>query len=47
MALPQKVYGINTLFLARIFSVHGIFDHHPNSPKTLIPQLEIGNLGGL
>ena len=47
MALDKKVYGIKTPVSVRTFSVHGIFDHHPESPKTVAPQSEIGNLAGL
>ena len=29
---------------ARILAVHGVFDHHPKSRKTVAAQSEIGNL---
>ena len=44
MALPKKVYGIRTSILPRIFRVHGIFNHHHQSPKPVAAQSEIGNL---
>ena len=47
MALIQKVYGVRTSILPRIFRVHGIFNHHHQSQKPVAPQSEIGNLAGL
>ena len=47
MALNKIVYGVRTPISPRIFSVHGVFDHHPKSRKTVAPQSEIGNLAGL
>jgi hypothetical protein len=47
MALIKKVYGVRTPVSARTFAVHGVFDHHPKSRKTVAPQSEIGNLAGL
>ena len=47
MALNKKVYGVKTPISARIFTVHGVFDHHPKSRKPVAPQSEIGNLAGL
>ena len=44
MALIKKVYGVKTPISPRIFSVHGVFDHHPKSRKPVAPQSEIGNL---
>ena len=44
MALYEKVYGVKTPISPRIFSVHGVFDHHPKSQKTVAAQSEIGNL---
>ena len=35
MALPKKVYGVNTPISPRLFSVHGVFDHHPKSQNPL------------
>ena len=47
MALIQKVYGVRTSILPRIFAVHGVFDHHHQSRKPVAAQSEIGNLAGL
>ena len=47
MALNKIVYGVRTPISPRIFSVHGVFDHHPKSRKPVAPQSEIGNLAGL
>ena len=47
MALIQKVYGVRTSILPRIFRVHGIFNHHYQSRKPVAVQSEIGNLAGL
>ena len=47
MALNKIVYGVKTPISARIFAVHGVFDHHLKSRKTVAPQSEIGNLAGL
>ena len=47
MALYEKVYGVKTPISPRIFAVHGVFDHHPKSRKTVAAQSEIGNLAGL
>ena len=47
MALIKKVYGVKTPISPRIFSVHGVFDHHSKSRKALAVQSEIGNLGRL
>ena len=47
MALNKKVYGVKTSISARIFSVHGVFDHHPKSRKPVAAQSEISNLAGL
>ena len=47
MALNKKVYGVRTPVSARTFAVHGVFDYHPKSRKTVAPQSEIGNLGRL
>ena len=47
MASDKKVYGLETLFSVRFFTVHGVFDHHPKSRKTVAAQSEIGNLGRL
>ena len=44
MALNKKVYGVKTPISPRIFTVHGVFDHHPKSRKPVVPQSEIGNL---
>ena len=44
MALIKKVYGVKTPVLLRIFTVHGVFDHHPKSRKPVAAQSEIGNL---
>ena len=44
MALNKIVYGVRTPISPRIFSVHGVFDHHPKSRKPVVPQSEIGNL---
>ena len=33
MALNEKVYGVKTPISPRIFSVNGVFDHHPKSRK--------------
>ena len=47
MVLIKKVYGVKTPISPRIFSVHGVFDHHPKSRKPVAAQSEIGNLGRL
>ena len=47
MALNKIVYGVRTPISPRIFSVHGVFDHHPKSRKPVVAQSEIGNLAGL
>ena len=47
MALIKKVYGVKTPISARIFDVHGVFDHHHKSRKPVVAQSEIGNLAGL
>ena len=47
MALIKKVYGVRIPVSPRIFAVHGVFDHHPKSRKTVAAQSEIGNLGRL
>ena len=47
MTLIKKVYGVRTPVSPRIFAVHGVFDHHPKSRKSVAPQSEIGNLAGL
>ena len=47
MALAIKVYGVKTLFLARIFAVHGIFNHQCKTRKPLEPQSKIGYLATL
>ena len=47
MALNKKVYGAKTPISLRIFAVHGVFDHHPKSRKTIAAQSEIGNFGRL
>ena len=47
MALNKKVYDVKTPISALIFSVHGVFDHHPKSRKPVAAQSEIGNLAGL
>ena len=47
MALNKIVYGVRTPISPRIFSVHGVFDHHSKSRKPVAPQSEIGNLAGL
>ena len=44
MASYQNVYGVKTPILPRAFAVHGVFDHHPKSRKTVAEQSEIGNL---
>jgi len=44
MALIKKVYGVKTPVSPRIFAVHGVFDHHPESRKAVAAQSEIGNL---
>ena len=44
MALVKKVYGVKTPISPRIFAVHGVFDHHLKSRKSLAPQLVIGHL---
>ena len=38
MALPQKVYGVKTLFLERISAVRGVFNHQPKAEKALRPN---------
>ena len=43
MALSKKVYGVKTPISPRIFSVHGVFAHHPKSRKPIAPQSEIDN----
>ena len=47
MALRKKVYGVKTPISARIFTVHGIFDHRPQNRKPVAAQSEIRNLAGL
>ena len=47
MALNKKVYGVKTPISALVFAVHGVFDHHPKSRKSVAPQSEIGNFGRL
>ena len=47
MALPKKVYGVKTAYLAPFSDVHGVDLRHPKSRKTVAPQSEIGNLAGL
>ena len=44
MALYEKVYGVKTPISARIFTVHGVSDHHSKSRKPVAAQSEIGNL---
>lgn len=44
MALLKNVYGVKTPVSPRVFRVHGIFDHHPKSRKSVAVQSEIGNL---
>ena len=34
MALIKKVYGVKTPISPRIFTVHGVFDHHSKNPET-------------
>ena len=41
MASTKKVYGIKLLFLARIFVVHGVFDHRPKGRKPLCPNQKL------
>ena len=41
MALPEKVYGVKTPILPRIFTVYGVFDHPPKKRKPVAAQLEI------
>ena len=41
MALIQKVYGVRTSILLRIFRVHGIFNHHYQSRKALRPNQKL------
>ena len=43
MALNKIVYGVRTPISPRIFSVHGVFDHHPKSRKSVAPQSKIYN----
>ena len=35
MALIKKVYGVKTPISPRIFTVHGVFDHHPKNGNPL------------
>ena len=35
MALRNKIYGVRTPFLVRIFGVHGVFDHHSKNENPL------------
>ena len=44
MALIIKVYGVKTPISARIFDVHGVFDHPPQSRRPVALQSEIRNL---
>ena len=38
MALPKKVYSVKTPFLARLFSVYGIFNYPTKSKNSLCPN---------
>ena len=44
MALPKKVYGVKTAYLAPFSDVHGVGNHHTKSQKTVAAQSEVGNL---
>ena len=44
MALPKKVYGVKTAYLAPFSDVHGVDHRHPKSRKNVAPQSEMSNL---
>ena len=41
MALIKKVYGVKTPISPRIFTVHGVFDHHPKTKNLLRPNQKL------
>ena len=41
MALYEKVYGVKTPISPRIFTVHGVFDHHPKTKNLLRPNQKL------
>ena len=47
MASDKKVYGLETLFSVRFFTVHGVSTVWQKSRKPVAAQSEIGNLGRL
>ena len=47
MALPKKIYGVKTAYLAPFSDVHGVGNNHSKSRKPVAAQSEIGNLAGL